>query len=88
MVLTVLKFLVMLSGNILIISDSLDVFRDKCTLVRFRLLSEACMKMTVFWYVSLCSLIENDLRFRVSCYHHHKGSPCRPEDSHLQPYFP
>jgi hypothetical protein len=43
-----------------------------------------CMKMTVFWGVALCSLVEFYRHFRGSCCLLHLGlSPNPPEDSHL-----
>jgi hypothetical protein len=33
----------------------------------------ASMKMTIFWNVALCSLVEIDWRFRGDYYLHHQG---------------
>jgi hypothetical protein len=58
------------------------------------------MKMTVFWDVALCSLVEIDRRFRGAyCLHHQddrhyeggsvkrSNTGCKvPEDSHLQAF--
>jgi hypothetical protein len=44
---------------------------------RFQVLTAKCMKMTVFWDVVPCSLLEIDRRFRGAyCLHHQ-------DDSHL-----
>jgi hypothetical protein len=45
-------------------------------LVRFQVLTAVSMKMTVFWDVAPCSLVEVYLRFRGAyCFRHH-----RPDD--------
>jgi hypothetical protein len=41
--------------------------------VRFQVLTVAGMKMTIFWDVVLCSLVEIDQCFRGAYYHHHQG---------------
>jgi hypothetical protein len=40
--------------------------------VRFQVLTAAIMKMTAFWDIAPCSLIEGDRRFR-GVYCHHQG---------------
>jgi hypothetical protein len=55
--------------------------------VGFEVLTAVNMKMTVFWVVVPCSLVEVYRRFRGACYvHHHPDDYTRynPEDSHLQ----
>jgi succinate dehydrogenase/fumarate reductase cytochrome b subunit len=37
-----------------------------------QVLTAACMKMTVFWDVAPCSLVETDKRFRGACCLHHQ----------------
>jgi hypothetical protein len=41
--------------------------------VRFQVLTAASTKMTVFWDVALCSLAENDRRFRGAYCLHQQG---------------
>jgi hypothetical protein len=45
--------------------------------VIFQILTAASMKMTVFWNVAPCSLVEIDRRFRDSYCLHHQGDPSR-----------
>jgi hypothetical protein len=44
------------------------------------------MKVTVFWDVALCSVIEEYRRFRGACCFYHQGDDggIIPENSHLQ----
>jgi hypothetical protein len=42
-------------------------------LVRHQVLTVLRMKMTVFWDVALCSLVEVYQRFRGACCLHHRG---------------
>jgi hypothetical protein len=42
--------------------------------VRFEVLTASSMKMTVFWVVAPCSLLEVYRRFRGTCCLHHQGS--------------
>jgi hypothetical protein len=42
---------------------------------------KSCMKMTVFWDVAPCSLVETDRRFRDSYGHHHQGAVSTSETS-------
>jgi hypothetical protein len=41
--------------------------------VRFQVLTAASMKMTVFWDIAPCSLVEVYRRFRGACCLHHQG---------------
>jgi hypothetical protein len=42
---------------------------------RFQVLTAACMKMTIFWDVALCSLVEISRRFESSyCWHYQNSS--------------
>jgi hypothetical protein len=53
--------------------------------VRFEVLTVTSMKMTTFWDVASCSLVDTDWHCRVYCLHHrHQNAWCNiPEDSHL-----
>jgi hypothetical protein len=42
-------------------------------MVTFQVLTAASMKMTVFWDVRLCCLVEAYRRFRGTCCLHHQG---------------
>jgi hypothetical protein len=42
--------------------------------VRFQVFMAVSMKMTVFWNVAPCSLVEIDRRFRGAYYLHHQGA--------------
>jgi hypothetical protein len=54
-------------------------------LVRFKFLTAASMKMTVFWIAAPCSLVEVCRCFRDACYLHYQGHEHNyPEDSHLR----
>jgi hypothetical protein len=47
--------------------------------VRFQVLTAESMKMTVFWDVAPCSLVENDRNFgSTHCLHHQGYHPTRP----------
>jgi hypothetical protein len=37
------------------------------SLVRFQVLTAVTMKMTAFWDIAACSLVEDDRRFRGAC---------------------
>jgi hypothetical protein len=56
-------------------------------IVRFEVLTAASMKMTVFWYIAPCSLVEIDRRFRGAyCLHNQGSAPTRrniPEGCHV-----
>jgi hypothetical protein len=41
--------------------------------VRFQILTATSMKMTVFWDVAPCSLVDNDRRYRGAYCLHHQG---------------
>jgi hypothetical protein len=41
-------------------------------LVRFQVLTAASIKVTVFWVVAPCSLVEVNRRFRGTCCLHHQ----------------
>jgi hypothetical protein len=43
--------------------------------MRFQVLTEASMKMVVFWVVAPCCLVEVYRRFRGACCFHHQGVP-------------
>jgi hypothetical protein len=48
------------------------------TLVRFQVLTAASVKLTVFWDMAPCSLIEADRRFRSAyCLHHQHRFTCK-----------
>jgi hypothetical protein len=49
--------------------------------VRFQVLTAASMKMTVFWDVTLCSLVEVYRRFRGACCLNHQGDECHSVSS-------
>jgi hypothetical protein len=52
---------------------------DQPFLVRFQVLTAMSMKMTVFWDIAPCSLVEINLYFRGTyCLHHQ--SDHRPDD--------
>jgi hypothetical protein len=42
-------------------------------MVKFQVLTAAIMRMTVFWDVAQCSLVEVYRRFRGTCCLHHQG---------------
>jgi hypothetical protein len=45
---------------------------NKFCVVRFQVITVVSVKMTAFWDVALCSLVEVDQHFRgVYCLHHH-----------------
>jgi hypothetical protein len=55
--------------------------------VTFQVLKETSMKITVFWHIAPCSLVETDrCSSGTYCLHHQGNSPRRnvPADSHLQ----
>jgi hypothetical protein len=52
--------------------------REYCTTVRFKVLTEANMKMAAFWDVAPCSLVEVDRRFRDAHCLHHQMSDSSP----------
>jgi hypothetical protein len=63
---------------------------------RFLVLTAASMKITVFWDVAACCLVETDRRFRgVYCLHHHgesqhprrQSSPSLVNPSHISVLF-
>jgi hypothetical protein len=43
-------------------------------MVRFQVLTAASMKMTVFWDVAPCSMVDTDRRFRVAYCVNHQGT--------------
>jgi hypothetical protein len=42
--------------------------------MRIQVLMAASMKMTIFWVVVLCSLVQVYRRFRDACGFHHQGN--------------
>jgi hypothetical protein len=52
-------------------------------MVRFQVLTAASMKMTVFWVVAPCNLIDVYRHFRGACCLHHQGSPWWWRQQHL-----
>jgi hypothetical protein len=55
--------------------------------VRFQVPSTASMKMTVFWVIAPCSLVEVYRRFRGTYCLHHQGDECKllPDYTAQQP---
>jgi hypothetical protein len=49
---------------------------------KFRVLTVASMKMTVFWDVAPCSLVETDRHFRGTNCLHHQGDVLHGATSH------
>jgi hypothetical protein len=54
----------------------LQSFRISSVCVRFQVLTAASMKMTVFWDVAPCSLVDVYRRFRGTYCLHHQGDEC------------
>jgi hypothetical protein len=52
--------------------------------MRFEVLAAASMKMTVFWVVAPCSLVEVYRRFRGASCFHHQGDPVVNPFSRIQ----
>jgi hypothetical protein len=46
------------------------------------------MKMTVFWNVAHCSLVEIDCRFRGTCCPHHQGAELTVRSLAITLHFP
>jgi hypothetical protein len=51
-----------------------NIWRTRLVRVGFEVLTAVRTKMTVFWVVALCSLVEVCQRFRGPCCLHHQGS--------------
>jgi hypothetical protein len=53
-------------------------FRRFSNVVRFHVLTVASVKMTAFWDIAPCSLVDVDRRFRGAYCLHHQSNPHRP----------